>query len=271
MKLSRRILETAQRRLDPRWLALLGSVAVSVKRRERCRVRYAGGDWVHRYRTGTVVQPHLGGPSASLQDQQTWDTFLYAYRPKPADIVLDLGAGVGGEVRLLSRLVGPYGRVVSVEAHPRTFRCLCRTIELNHLSNVTAVHRAVVGTTGTVFIEDRLAHAGNSITTAAADGVPVTGEPLGDLVERLRIDRIDLLKMNIEGAELAVLESAREVLPMVDNLVVSCHDFKADRGGAEWQRTYTGVRVLLADAGYTLLHRPNDGRPWIPFYLYASR
>jgi len=271
MKPTRQILGELQRRLNPRWLAPLGSVLVTVKRRERCTVRFAAGDWVHRYRTGTVVQPHLGGPSASLQDRNTWDAFLYGYRPGPGDTILDLGAGVGGEARLLSRLVGPSGRVISVEAHPRMFRCLRRTIELNRLSNVTAVHRAMMGVRGIAFIEDRPAHGSNGITTSADDAIPVVCEPLGDLVERLDIGRINLLKMNIEGAELAVLEGARELLPRVDNLVVSCHDFKADRGGADWQRTYAGVRALLTEAGYMLLHRPDDQRPWIPFYLYASR
>jgi FkbM family methyltransferase len=271
MKLSRRILEELQPRLNPRWLAPLCSVVVTVKRRERCTVRYSAGAWVHRYRTGTVVQPHVGGASVRLQDRNTWDAFLHAYRPEPGDTIIDLGAGVGSEARLLSSLVGPSGTVVSVEAHPRMFHCLRRTIELNQLGNVTAVHRAVMGTHGIAFIEDRPAYGGNGITTSADNSLPVVCEPLGYLVDRLDIDRIALLKMNIEGAELAVLESARELLPRVDNLVVSCHDFKADRGGADWQRTYSGVRALLMDAGYTLRHRPDDQRPWIPFYVYASR
>lgn len=271
MNLSRRILGELQRRLDPRWLAPLGSVVVTVKRRERCAIRYVAGEWVHRYRTGIVVQPHIGGASASLQDRNTWDTFLHAFRPRPGDTIIDLGAGVGSEARLLSRLVGPTGRVISVEAHPRMFDCLRRTIELNGLSNVTAVHRAILGTRGIAFIEDRPVYGGNAITASPDDAIPVVCEPLGDLVDRLGIDRIDLLKMNIEGAELTVLESAGELLSRVDNLVVSCHDFKADRGGADWQRTYSGVRALLTDAGYTLLSRRDDQRPWIPYYVYASR
>lgn len=271
MTLSRRILDMLQPRLNVRWLAALFSVMVTVKRRERCTVRYSAGEWIHRYRTGTVVRPYVGGASVSLQDRTTWETFLYAYRPKPGDTIVDLGAGVGGEARLLSRLVGPSGRVISVEAHPRMFNCLQRTIELNNLSNVTPVHRAMMGVRGIAFIEDRTAYGGSGMTADADNSLPVLCEPLGDLVARLEIDRIDLLKMNIEGAELTVLESARELLPRVANLVVSCHDFKADRGGPDWQRTYNGVRTLLTEAGYELQHRPNDDRPWIPFYVYASR
>ena len=270
--LARRIFTELQNRLDPRLVGPLGSMLITVKRRDRCVVRFADGDWIHRYRAGTVVQPFIGGASAGLQDRDTLDIFLYGYRPKAGDTVLDLGAGVGSEVRLLSRLVGPAGRVVSVEAHPRTFSCLRRTIELNRLDNVIAVPCAVTGAPGTVLIEDGAeSHVSNGITFDEANGVAVPGHTLAEIVDSLGIGHIDLLKMNIEGAELAVLEAAVEVLPIVANLVVSCHDFKADRGGEDWHRTYAAVRALLANAGYAISTRRDDRRPWIPYYVYASR
>jgi FkbM family methyltransferase len=218
------------------------------------------------------VQPVLGGASARLQDQDTGDIFLYGYRPRGGDTIFDLGAGVGSEVRLLSRLVGKSGQVVSIEAHPRTFGCLRKSIELNQLDNVIALQCAVTAKPGRVFIENaHNNHVSNGITVQESDGVAVPGETLAEIVGRLDINHIDLLKMNIEGAELAALEAAGNVLPFVRNVVVSCHDFKADRGGADWQRTYAPVRALLTDAGYTIRNRPNDPRPWIPYYVYASR
>src|SRR6185503_16986509 len=141
---------------------------------------------------------------------------------------VDLGAGTGGEARLFSRIVGPSGRVLSVEAHPRMFRCLRHTVELNALHNVTPVHAAVVGKRGPVYIQDLPDYLSNSITDSPHNALPVPGEPLGELLDRFDVDKIDLLTLNIEGAELAVLEAARDVLPRVRNLVVSCHDFKAD-------------------------------------------
>jgi hypothetical protein len=110
MRLARRVFTALSDHVDPRLLAPLGSVLVSLKRRERCAVRFVDGDWVHRYRTGTVVQPFPGGASAALQDQVTRDVFLHGYRPRAGDTVFDLGAGVGDDVRLLSRLVGRPGR-----------------------------------------------------------------------------------------------------------------------------------------------------------------
>jgi FkbM family methyltransferase len=269
--IGRRLLSTAQHRVDPRWLAPVASVVFSVRRREPVLIRYADGAWVHRYRGGTVVRGTLSGPSASQQDRDTRDIVLYGYRLRPGDTVLELGAGVGEQTRLLSTLVGPSGRVVCVEAHPRTYRCLCRTIELNGLSNVTPVHAAVTAVRGTAFIQDRVNYSANALTAPGDTGMAVPGQPLDELIDGLGVDRIDLLMMNIEGLEYSVLAAARHVLHRVRNFVVSCHDFKADREGGDWQRTYAQVRSLLEAEGCTILARRTDSRPWIPCYIYASR
>ncbi|WP_309112246.1 FkbM family methyltransferase [Saccharothrix sp.] len=271
MNNSRLIVNTLQRRLDPRLVATLGSVLLTVRRRERCVVRYAEGNWAHHYTSGIVVRPELGGASARQEDRASWDTFLFGYQPRVGDTVLDIGAGVGSETRLLSRLVGRSGRVISVEAHPRMFACLCRTIELNGLENVTAVSGAIAGRRGTVYIQDLPNHASNAITTRPGEGLPVPAETLGELLDRLDVDQVDLLKMNIEGVEHTVLEAAQDVLARVRNIVVSCHDFKAESDGGDWQRTHAEVRSLLIECGYRLLPSRRDPRPWIPYYVYASR
>lgn len=272
MGLARQAVARLQDRLDPRLFAPLASVLMTIKRKDRCAVRLTDGDWIHRYRTGTVVQPFLGGESADGQDRNTSDIFLHGYRPKPGDTVFDLGAGTGSEARLLSRLVGPEGRVISVEAHPRIFACLKRTVELNRLENVTAVHCAVAGVPGTVFLQDDLErHVSNGITLDPENSIAVPGRTLVDLVDQYGTGGVDLLKMNIEGAELPVLAAAGRVLPLIRNLVVSCHDFKADRVGGDWQRTYVPVRELLAENHYRLQARRADQRPWVPFYIYAAR
>jgi FkbM family methyltransferase len=271
MNRTRRVLDAVRRRIGPRAFAPLGSVLVSVRRRELCRVRYADGDWVHRYREGVVVAPVLGGASARMRDETTADLFLHRYQPAAGDVVIDLGAGDGGEVCLLSALVGPAGRVVSVEAHPRTFRRLCRTIELNGLTNVTPLRCAATDVSGTVYLEDGADTPNSNGLTDRATGIPVPGHTIAEIVSRSAVSRVDLLKMNIEGAELPALRTATEVLPIVRNLVVSCHDFKVGHPGPDPLRTYADVRRLLTDAGYETWTRQDDPRPWVRHYLYASR
>lgn len=189
---------------------------------------------------------------ATTQDLATWDMYLFAYRPQPGDMVVDLGAGVGVEARVFAGMVAPTGRVISVESDARMFRCLRQTIELNGLRNVTAVRSAIIGWTG---VAEPL----------------VAGEQLAELTERLGVGRIDFLKMNVGGAELDVLASARTVLRRVHNIAVSCHDFRADEGGGTWLRTSSAVGDLLCEAGFTVRQRPADPRPWIHCCVYGSR
>ncbi|HEX6351464.1 hypothetical protein [Actinophytocola sp.] len=192
-------------------------------------------------------RPAVSGPVYALS---TWDMFLFGYHPKEGDLIVDLGAGVGVDTRLFSDLVRPDGRVVSVEPDPWLFRCLRWTISQHGLDNVTAVRSTVLG--------------------AAAEGA-VAGERLGELVERLEVDRIDLLKVNIGGGELGVLAAAPAVLARVRNIVVSCHDFRADEGGSTWLRTSAAVGDLLCEAGFTVMQRPADPRPRIYYCVYGTR
>lgn len=253
-------------------MARLGSLLLSARYRSRCAVRHDGDHWLHTYRDGTVVRTSVGGPSPAARDRDVRDVFLFDHEPRPGDTIVDLGAGLGGEVCLFSRLVGEHGRVVSIEAHPRTFAGLLKTIALNGLTNVVPVQCAVVGEPGPVLLgDDPVNHILNGLTTDATGAVAVTGRRLDEILRSLGIERVDLLKMNIEGAELGVLESSRDLLATVDSLVVACHDFLADGPGPDWRRTFDSVSDLLESAGYALRTRPSDSRPWIRYYVYASR
>ena len=271
MTVRARIARTVLDRAGPRLTAVLGSVYLSARARARCRVRYDDGSWIHRYRDGVLVDTRLGGPTPGGQDSYARDVFLHDYEPRPGDTVVDVGAGVGGEVRLFSRLTGPTGRVVSVEAHPRTYRCLERAVAENALANVTTVHCAVVDRPGPVFLEEDREHITNRLTGRPAAGPPVPGRTLDELVATLGLERIDLLKMNIEGAERAALAGSAHSLRLVRHLTVSCHDFLAAGPGRGWQRTFDDVARLLTAAGFRLRTRPADNRAWIPYYLYATR
>ncbi|MFC0003656.1 FkbM family methyltransferase [Micromonospora siamensis] len=268
----RQMVDLLTRRVGPRLTARIGGAYYSA-RGIPCRVRYDDGAWIHRHPTGTLVNTFLTPLTPDRQDREAEDFFLHAYRPQPGDTVLDVGAGIGGEVRLFSRLVGEHGRVVAIEAHPRTFDCLRRTVALNRLTNVTPVECAIVDTPGTVHLEndDDQGHVVNGLTTDASAGVPVRGRTLAEVMSAYDLRRVDLLKMNIEGAELPALRGSVEALSAVRHLAVSCHDFLADQPGREWQRTFKGVVELLRGAGFTIRTRPVDGRPWVPYYVYASR
>jgi len=86
------------------------------------------------------------------------DIFPQEYTPSEADVVVDVGAGMGWELNLFSRQVGQSGRVFAIEADPDTFRWLERRRDLNGLSNVTVIHAAVADAPGEVLISSEGFH-----------------------------------------------------------------------------------------------------------------
>lgn len=265
----------ALNRPQTRWLISLAASAGKTLQGERTVITYdrQTGDWLTRTRAGAMLMSDLKGGEgmdAGQCDAFARDVFLRDYIIRPGDVVLDVGAGIGTEVLPFSKLVGDSGRVIAVEAHPATYAKLERVCQVNNLRNVELVHAAVMDSDEPVMISDLQAESylENKIGT---QGVPVPAITIPDLVAKLHLDRIDFLKMNIEGAELPALRGAKEVLSLVRHAAIGCHDFLADETGDESYRTKQKVRAMLVDAGFTVTSRDDDPRPWAAGYLFASR
>jgi len=222
----------------------------------------------HPHDDGKVTAEDMELPD--VVEAQTADVFFYDYEPRRGDVVVDAGAGVGSELRVLAGLVGPTGRVVAVEAHPNTFARLEELRSVNHLANVTTVHAALMDSVGVVEITTRERSETNTVVEREASSVRVPAVTLDELLERLGVDRVDFLKMNIEGAEVNALKGFSRGLATTSHIAVACHDFRVAEGASESMRTKAGVFELLERAGLHVRRR-SDSRPWIADYLYARR
>lgn len=143
----------------------------------------------------------------------------YHYRPDAAErayfarcaggaaTILDVGANMGYITLLLAR-ASPSGTVHAFEPHPRTAASLSANVDRNAVTNVR-VHRLAVGSEdGTVSFTDHGVPASNRI-----GGGPGSLEVPATRLDRFAADNgigtIDFLKIDVEGAELDVLEGAR--------------------------------------------------------------
>ena len=99
----------------------------------------------------------------------------------------------------------------------------------------------------------------------------VSGYPLDVLLRAHGVNQVDLLKMNIEGAEVDALLGAEAVLGATRHVVISCHDFIADSGGPERMRTYARVQEILENHGFALTLREEDPRPWVRYAVHGAR
>lgn len=189
-----------------------------------------------------------------------WD-----YLPGPGDVAMVLGAGLGNEVSTVARLVGPSGRVYAFEAHPATFAHLVRLCQVNRWANVEPVHAAITDRSGTVTISDDESFATNDIWRD--EGIEVDACSLDDFVRDRDIARVDLIAMNIEGAERLAVDGMASLAPLVRHASISCHDFI----GVEEKATKAYVRAALLDLGFALRERSDHPHPVVRHVLYASR
>ena len=267
---------------NPPGRPLLGLLATVRARRllhADVEIRYEEG-WQHR--VGPYIVPD--GPRFDYYEPTvlSWrdevanyfrdaDDFWFSnYRPRPGDVIVDVGAGRGEDVLPFAREVGPTGKVIAVEAHPATYRHLKRFCELNQLSNVVPIHTAVVDAAGFVSIEDGESWQTNTVR-AAGDGAQVEATTLENICVELRLDRIDFLKLNIEGAETKALLGMTDSIAKVRNISVCCHDFRADRGHGEEYRTRDFVTEFLTKNDFTVSRRLTDPRDFVRDHLFGSR
>jgi FkbM family methyltransferase len=162
------------------------------------------------------------------RDRAHEEEFLTRYL-RPGDTVIDVGANLGALSLLASALVGPAGRVFSIEAHPRIFGFLVGNVELNRSDNIRAIHSAVGDHEGTVSFSDRRSDDQNAIEEAGALTVPLT--TLDRLVPAGDAPAIALLKIDVEGYERFVLAGAEGVLARTGAVFFESWDPLAERFG----------------------------------------
>jgi FkbM family methyltransferase len=232
-----------------------------------CKVSYEG-EWVQKFPSRTLVEPRLSLWTPKQIERHTSDLFMYQYLPREGDTIVDVGAGTGWETLLFSRRVGRSGRVISIEAHPRVFRCLSKMRAENRLENVTLVQAAVADQEGEVQLSDSPEHEANSII-GVVSGIRVACTTLDYIFRSLELSRVDFLKMNIEGAERLALSGMGEMVRKTKNVCISCHDFLADGGGANEFRTKADVIAFLKQNGFVVSLRESDGRCNVRDYVYG--
>lgn len=251
-------------------LGALGSLRTSIEHRQPCLIRWKDASWIHHYPTAAIPHPLLGGaPPPERFIAEARDIFIHQYVPREGDVVVDVGAGVGTATLLFSRLVGGAGRVVALEAHPRTHHQLVTLCRLNGLDNVVALQVAAWDVEGEISITDVDEHVGNTVLSAERGGTRVRARRMDDIASELGIASVDLLKMNIEGAEALAVRGMEALVERTRHVCISCHDFLVERGGSERMRTKAVVREFLLDHNFRLTTRADASEPWTRDYLYG--
>lgn len=185
---------------------------------------------------------------------------------RPGMTVLDLGAHHGLFTTLMSRLVGPSGRVLAFEPSPRERRGLERHIRINACANVTVVPMAVSSSTGEAefyMVENRRSGASGLRRTQLEGQFPkserirVRVAALDEYLGNAGVDRVDFVKMDIEGAELEAFKGAKKLLTSTHRPTIMVE--MADQVTRAWGYSCREKYDLLSSWGYDWYAIQSDG------------
>lgn len=133
---------------------------------------------------------------------------------RPRDIFIDVGANIGFVTLCAARVVGPDGRVFSVEANPALVERLQRTVVRNQITNVEIIPCAAGDRIGSIGLSQD-AHHGNNHLIADVDAAPVVVpmRPVDDMLRGMLPSKSRLMvKIDVEGAEMLALRGMSELL-----------------------------------------------------------
>jgi len=175
----------------------------------------------------------------------------------PGAIVVDVGANIGIYTQFLSRCVGSSGVVHCFEPSPENFKRL--SAATRKLANVSAFQAAVGEHSGEseLYISDKLNvdHRTYSAKGSFRRTIPIKMVALDDYFE-LR-QRVDLIKMDIQGYELHALHGANRVIATNPDikLLIEFWPYGLKLAKAHW----TDLLAALEEKGMAIRQLSNDG------------
>lgn len=207
------------------------------------------------------VSPRLRNLTDSYEPE-VWRCLMRELRP--GDVFVDVGAFIGLYTIAAAKRCGRAGRVYGFEPDPENYRLLTEHIRLNRLSDViVAEAKAVSSESGlAVFTPGRgsESHLGTG-PAGAGNRVPVT-----TLDESIKAGRMDVLKIDVEGFEQAVLEGASRLLADPRRkpraIFMEAHPFAWGRSGA----SSAALLSLLERHGYGAFSTQGDSLTAITDY-----
>ncbi|MBD3209151.1 FkbM family methyltransferase [Candidatus Woesearchaeota archaeon] len=137
-------------------------------------------------------------------------TGLFREQLREGDVVVDVGAHIGYYTLLAAKLVGSKGHVYSFEPDPKNFRLLEKNVAVNKYRNVTLLNKAAGDRKGTVRLYQAGYNKGDHRLFDDVKGRSSVEVPMVRVYSVVR--KSDLVKVDVQGAEMLVLEGMKSLL-----------------------------------------------------------
>jgi FkbM family methyltransferase len=218
---------------------------------------------VHGYRLRLDLSEHIQR-LVYLGAYERWQTAVVRRLLRPGGVLVDVGANVGYFSFLAASLVGPGGKVLAVEPSPYAADLLGDAVRANGLGDIVRLERCGLGReAGEATLYDPLPdnHSPSLLEDGGGSGRPGRAVPIRTLDECLdawQLSHVDLLKVDVEGYEPAVIAGGARSLGggRVRALLVELNPHWLARAGTTPEQTCRSLRDLgFEEAG------PDRGAP----------
>jgi len=171
-------------------------------------------------------------------------------------IFVDIGANIGKYTIMISNQVKGTEKIISIEPHPENFEILEKNIGLNNCKSVILLNLACWNKKGVLKL---YSHENQPLLASAVrpskNYIKVNSNSLDNILKKMKIKNVDLIKIDVEGAESNVLEGMENVLKSGKAKII----FEA------WNDVYlASCRKILQNYNYKIKHL--DKMYWIGFH-----
>jgi len=158
---------------------------------------------------GPVGDQYFERAAGRVYENRLWLAVLSAMTHE-AKTIVDVGANIGFTASLAARRV-PQARIIAIEPSPTAYECLCRTIAANDFVNVTAIHAFMSSEDKIVHFKERTGNlAGSGLAGLSGGGERIVCRSIDSLAQELNLPPIDLIKIDVAGHELSVLDGFQQ-------------------------------------------------------------
>ncbi len=184
--------------------------------REKCFELYGPINkrtWLRYRKIATTMDSQIEGDYL-LDRIETWLLNGYSYQDRCkadlGDIVVDGGAHTGTTAVYFRKLVGSVGKVYAFEPLPDSFSMLSNNIQRLGFDNIILTKAALAEVEGTLTFQQQKNSASSRLDLAG--NLEVAAITIDAFVEKNNLERIDFIKLDIEGAELGALDGATQTI-----------------------------------------------------------
>ena len=245
----------------PDWLyAFVGIFYLNLHpHRERITIIPHGDLWILVYRGLRLFAPKEKNLPPRYLSTIYREYCKDGFEAERDNVVLDVGASMGWFTIPATLKVGGTGMVIAVEPEPTNLAFL--KVNVSKLDNVLLVEKCVWNRKGKIKL-----FAGPTTLTHSvirphfkSNYVWVQADTLDNIVSELGVDKVDFIKIDVEGAELEVLEGAERVLKNAKRVAVAAYHARGEK------QTWPEVKRVLEQKGFkTEITSQKIVRAWKP-------